>query len=449
MQLAPPKDIGKLLTLPKDVRKLLAFGSGVGIEIGAQRLEVVVTRVRPSKIAVLGRLVIENFAGRPAAEWGAEYARFLGSVGAGHLAATVLLPRREVIVRQVALPGIAARDLEGAIRFQLDSLHPYGEEEIEWGWSPLDFGSVLVGVVRREVVDGYHRLFTEAGIAVASFTFSAAAVHAAIRLDGDGRASGFVALGRSGGGSVEVYGESQARPVFSAEFAAPPERAMALALAELRLPPETEPARLEDLLPKPDVNPVENDLSRNALPYATALAGACPRLAPSANVLPADRRRANSRAALVPTLILAGVAALAAASVALWQNYAQHRYLRELNAEIAKIEPLARRAEALDRQIAKARAQAELLDRFRSQTRDDLDALNDLTRIIAPPAWTNSIDLTRDGVRVTGAAPVAAPLVQILDSSPLFGGSAPDYIVRANNGSGENFQIHAARKAPR
>lgn len=438
------------LALPKDIRKLLAFGSGVGIEIGANSLEVVATRVRPSKIAVLGRLVIENFTGRPAAEWGAEYARFLNSLGIGHLSATVLLPRREVIVRPLALPGVAPRDLEGAIRFQLDSLHPYGEEEIEWGWSRLEFGSVLVGLVRREVVDRYHRLFTEAGIAVASFTFSAAAVHAAIRVNGNGHGPGFVALGRSGAGAVEVYGESPARPVFSAEFAMPPERAVGLALAELRLPPETAPVRIEDILPKPAVNPVENDLSRNALPYATALAGACPRLAPSANVLPADRRRSNSRAALIPTLVLAAIVLLAAGSVIGWQTYAERKYLRELNAEIAKLEPLARRADTLDRQIAKARAQAELLDHFRSQTRDDLDALNELTKIIAPPAWTNSIDLTRDAVRVTGSAQVAPPLVNILDSSPLFGNSTPDYIIRANNGgSGENFQIHAARKAVR
>jgi hypothetical protein len=422
----------------------------VGLEIGAQSLEVVATRVRPSKISVLGRLTIENFAGRPAAEWGAEYTRFLKSLGIPHLSATVLLPRREVIVRQLALPGVAAKDLQGAIRFQLDSLHPYGDEEIEWGWSPLAFGAVLVGIVRREVVDRYHRLFTEAGIPVVSFTFSAAAMHAAIRLNGNGHGPGFVALGRSGAGAVEVYGESQSKPVFSAEFALPPERAAGLALAELRLPPETAPVKLEDVLPKPAVNPVENDLSRNALPYATALAGACPRLAPSANVLPAERRRANSRAALVPTIALAALVLLAAAGVFAWRSYAERRYLRELNAEIAKIEPLAQRAEALDRQIAHARAQAELLDQFRSQTRHDLDALNELTKLIAPPAWTSTIDLNRDSVRITGTAPSAPPLVNILDTSPLFGNSAPDYIVRAPGpNGGENFQIHATRKATR
>ena len=48
--------------LHQDLRKLLAFGSGVGIEIGATDLEVVVARVRPARVRVPGRLVIEDFA---------------------------------------------------------------------------------------------------------------------------------------------------------------------------------------------------------------------------------------------------------------------------------------------------------------------------------------------------------------------------------------------------
>ena len=61
----------------KDLRKLLAFGSGVGIEIGASDLEVAATRVRPTGVQVLGRLTIENYAQRPATEWGAGNARYL------------------------------------------------------------------------------------------------------------------------------------------------------------------------------------------------------------------------------------------------------------------------------------------------------------------------------------------------------------------------------------
>jgi Tfp pilus assembly protein PilN len=432
------------LPISQDVRKLLAFGSGIGIEIGTADLEVVAARVRPSRIQVLGRWTVSNYAGRPAAEWGAEYHRLVKSAGMGHLSATVLLPRREVIVRQLTLTGVSGRDREGAIRFQLDTLHPYGDEQVCWGWSPAGEHSALVGIARNDIIQRYARLFVEAGIGVASFTFSAAAVHAAIRLDG---ASGeeFLALSRSAGGAVEVYGESAARAVFSAELNLTPERATALALAELRLPPDTEPRQLEDVLPKPETNPVENDLSRNALPYATALAGACPRLAPAANVLPPELRRASSRALFIPTILLGLLLLTALAGLAGYAHFADQRYMRKLQAEIIQLEPQARRAAALDREIDAVRARSRLLDQFRGQTRADLDALQELTKLLAPPAWSNSIDLTRDSVRITGEAPQAAPLLKTLDASPLFENSEFGGSLGRGNGT-ETFQIRTTRE---
>jgi hypothetical protein len=440
----------RAVSITKDLRKLLAFGSGLGIEIGAGDLELAVTRVRPNRVQVLGRTTVAGYASRPAAEWGAECARFLHSLGAGHLSATVLLPRRDIIVRLVSLPGVARKDVEGALRLQLDNLHPYGEDEVVWGWSPLAWGAVLVGVARRETVERYHQLFTEAGILVASFTFTAAAIHAAVRLNGALSEEGFVALGTSESGGVEVYGESPAKPVLSGDFEMAPQRAAVLALSELRLPPATVPLRLEEVLPKPAVNPVENDLSRNARPYVAALAGACPRLAPSANVLPAEKRRTHSRTAYIPTMVLGGCLLLVLGAAFGYARYADHRYLEKIQAEIKRVEPAAQRAAALDRQILQVRARTELLDHLRGQTKADLDALNELTRLIEPPAWTNSIDLLRDSVRIAGEAPQAAPLLKILDSSPYFENSAPDMIQRATSGSGgETFMIHTSREKGR
>ena len=86
---------------------------------------------------------------------------FLKSLGTSHLSATVLLPRREVIVRQVSLPGVAHADIENAIRFQLDTLHPYGDDDVSSGWSALPYGGVLVGnraaFHRRPVPSAFHR----------------------------------------------------------------------------------------------------------------------------------------------------------------------------------------------------------------------------------------------------------------------------------------------------
>ena len=51
-----------------DFKKYAAFGSGVGIEIGGQNLEVTAARVRPHGIDVLGATTIRDFGQRPLCE---------------------------------------------------------------------------------------------------------------------------------------------------------------------------------------------------------------------------------------------------------------------------------------------------------------------------------------------------------------------------------------------
>ena len=111
------------------MRTWLAFGTGVGIEVSGGDLKVTVARVRPAGVQILGELVIPGFREQAAATWGDQYLRFLRELGAGHLAATVLLPRDAVIVRQVPMPGVSDRNLASALKFQIDSLHPWPEDE--------------------------------------------------------------------------------------------------------------------------------------------------------------------------------------------------------------------------------------------------------------------------------------------------------------------------------
>jgi Tfp pilus assembly protein PilN len=325
----------------------------------------------------------------------------------------------------------------------LDGINPYGDQEVLFGWTRLAEGSVLVGIVRRETVDRYLELFTEAGIATGCFTFVAAAIHGAIRLAAPPPHE-FVALGHGAGSSVEVYGESQARPVFSAEFDLPAEKAAALAAAELRLAPETAPLALDSLLPAPRVNPVENDLARNPLPYAAALESACPRLAPAANLLPAERRESASHGIFIPTAVAAASLLIVLGASLAWPGYEQRQYLKQLNAEIAQLRPQAARAGALEREIGHTRACALLLQEFRSRTRSDLDAINELSRLLPPPVWTNTIDLSRDGVTILGEADQAAPLLKVLDASPLFHNSEFNGISKVQ--SAEIFRMRTQRR---
>ena len=429
----------------RDLKKWLAVGTGVGIEIAHENLVATVVRVRPSGAQVLGQLLIPRFREQAAGEWGATYAEFLKKLGMSHLVATVLLPRDEVMVRLLSMPGVADKDLDAAIRFEIDSLNPYSEEEPVHDWARIGgTPSILVGITRRSVLEKYQTLFAEAGLKIASFTFSAPVVYSALRVFDEPASDGCLLLFEDGD-EIEIYGESPARPVYSARVAGSPERARMLAVAELRLAPEHAPVALFEALPRPAQLPADFDFSGTALSYAAGLLSAAPLKPISVNLVPREQRQSSSRMRFAPAAALAAIVLLLATVAIAYPRYSERQYLNVLHEEIRKIEPRARRAVELDRQIAVTRNRSVTLDNFRRRTKDDLDALSDLTNMLAPPAWLNSTQLSRDSLLISGEAQQAAGLVKSLDSSRQFRGSAfTTPIVPGANG--ENFSIRAQRQ---
>ncbi len=395
----------------------LAIGTGVGIEIREESLRVALVRVRPAGVEVAGEIEIADFRKRPVKEWGSEYQRFLKTYHEDR-AATVLLPRRDVIVRVLPLPGVSSKERAAAIALQIDTLHPYGDEDVVFGWAKTRRGTkdapVLVGIIRQTTLSEYERMFADAGIAVASFTFSAAALHAAIRVVHPPPRE-FVAYAETPGGAFEIYGESESRPVFSSLFKLPVERATALARAELRVPPDITPVPIESLLP-----PSRTGVPAPSLLFATALAGACRWLPAPVNLLPPERRAAHRRSLIWFTAAIASIAVILAGILIATPSMEERSRLRVLREEIAKLEPAAKRAAAIDRNVDHDRARMRVLDEARSRAQGDLDVLDELTRLLPPAVWTNSIEILPDSVLISGEAEQASPLLKLLDGSPYF-----------------------------
>ena len=427
--------------IAKDFRKLLAFGSGVGVEIGATDLEVAVTRVRPNKVQVLGRLTIERLRHASGGRVGRGVRALPQGVGRG-------TPERHG-------PAAAARSDRAPDRAARCGREGYrGRHPLPTGYAaPLWRGRCGVGLVAARVRRraGGHRAAQHDRTLCRSFR--------------RGRRRGAQLHVFGGGGSRRhtLNGDGTAgRGLRGAEphrrrapWKSTAKARRARCSARSSTWPRSAPPRWHS--PNCAWRPIplrgrwkrccpsrpsirwQNDLSRNALPYATALSGACPRFAPAANVLPPEHRRFNSRAVFVPTMVLAALLLLVAGSMAAYASWSEKQYLKQINAEIARLEPLHKRADSLDKENERARARAQLLDQFRKQTRMDLDALNELTHLLEPPAWSNNIDLTRDSVRISGEAPQTAPLFKILDASPFF--EKTEIQMSAPRASGETFQI--------
>ena len=107
---APPSS-----ALGADWTRYLAFGTSVGMAIGDSHLEVALVRARPNGITVAAQATISDYRRRTPAEWGREFRDFLIKNGEKHLSATILLPRREVIVRLASVPGVQKKDIPAAL----------------------------------------------------------------------------------------------------------------------------------------------------------------------------------------------------------------------------------------------------------------------------------------------------------------------------------------------
>jgi len=426
--------------VPDSLKKWLAFGHGVGIEVvgphGGESLRVTAVRAHPGGARVVGTLAFEDAMHHAAGVWGTEYAAFVRKHGCAHVAATVLLPRREVMVRNVALPGVVDKDLPAAIEFQLDGLHPYREEDVAASWARIPgTSSVLIAITRRAVIERFVTLFGEAGIQVGAFTCSAAAIHSALRMFREAPSSSGLLAYEPAESGVEIYGESASRPVFSATFDVPLERAAPMAASELRLETDSLPHGLDTLF---NASP--------ALPYAAALASACPLMALPLNLLPAELRPSGARWLWIPSAALGAAVLLLAVALGLFPRFNTKNYLASLKTEIDKVAPVAARSTALDRQIETARRDTSQLDALRARTKSDMDVLAEMTRILPPPAWLNFLEITRTQITLAGETPQAAPLLQSIDASPLFQGS--EFVTpptRVNNA--EAFRIRTNREA--
>lgn len=427
------------------LRRALRFGTGVGISVEGGALHVCLARVRPGAAWLAGQTVIQGFRERPASEWGREYASFLEAHQASHLAAWLVAPRHEVVVRHVRLPGVSDEDAPAAIAFQMDSLHPFAGEEVVHDFQRAGrTASFVVAVAERRMIDSYAALFAEAGVKLAGLTFSGSAAYVAARRYGAPPAEGLLAVRVIEEGSeplVEIYGESPSYPLFSAVFDAPPERAAALAAAELRLEADAAPRAWHEILPRP-AGQAEPE---SPAAWAAALAAACPHLGRPLNLLPPGLRASSSRAQYLPTAVLAAALLLLGGALLAENAWADRHYLKVLEAEAAKLAPQAQRVERLDRDLAAAVQRIELLDAYRRRTRGHLDILLELTRMIAPPGMLMSVQITPDQVLLWGESEKADELLKKLEESPRFAGA--EFTAPLTRGqSGDVFRIRARRE---
>ena len=427
-------------------RKVALLGTAVGIQIQGSDLRIAVARVRPTGAANPASFTIRDFRSRPAADWREEFYGELKKRGVSDVSATLLLPRGEVIVRVAQFPGVADKDMASALTLELDTLHPYGDEPVNWAWSRLGnlkSGVVLIGIVRSATLERYETLFHEAGIPVSGVTFSASAIYSALRLYSTPPPEFLIWTGNES--DAEVYGESLSRAVFSAEAGGSIPSALAMGAAELRLPETAQALPLDSILPRPQAASGAEPL--DSLAWAAALAGAARWMARPANLLPPERREIHIAWPSDSDFCAGCLRHSSCDRIGTAEGNRRAAVLKGTEPEIAKLQPRAARSTSVDKRIAQTKARIDLLDRYRARTKDDIDIINELTRLLPPPVWVNQLEIHADNVVISGEADQAAPLLKVLDASPYFRNSEFGSLQRTNANT-ENFRIKTLRRKP-
>jgi hypothetical protein len=425
------------------LKKWSSIGTGLGIEVGPENLEVTLSVVRPSGIRIIDALTVLRYRERPAAEWGADFQAFLAKNKITHVSASVVLPTQDCISRSIALPGVPNSEVAAAVQYQLDGLHPYTEVEATHSFSRLAAprkSSFALGIARNPVIEDYATLFDEAGINVSSFLTPAAAIYSALRILQAPPAEQFLAIHEDSSGRI-VYGETNTHPIYCVRFPEVSDRSIASASAQIRLPGDAPIARLSSLLPVAERLDVGSTLS-----YAASLVSALPSQALGINLLPVDRRKTSSPWRWVPTLVLLILLMALGMAFAYYQDYQNQQLLARLDAEIASLQPRLTQIKLLDAQILDAQKKLEFLTTFNAYPQQDLDTVRELTRVMPMTSYISRMDLSRTGIGISGEIEQSMELLKMLDSSPFFKDSEFTSSPVRNQLGKEMFQLRAKRE---
>ena len=344
-------------------------------------------------------------------------------------------------MRQVALPGVSDKDLAAAIRFEIDSMNPTRRKtrcsigrasaKVARSWW-ASRGAVRPGAL-HDAVCGSGRQGGVLHVLGAGDLFGAAPVFDA--------AGGRVSALLEEYGELEVYGESAARPMYSARLTDRPKK-----LAPWRWPScawllGQNPRRCTPRSPNPEP-PHRNTTCRRIVSLCSRGIRRLSARPMAVNLLPREQRQTSSRMRLVPALAL-GVLLFAAADRYRLPENADPRYLAEApgrNPKTGAARPQGRGVGSENSDHPQSRADVGY---FSDRTKEDLEAMNE-----PPSCWLlphgSGRCRSRAILRDFGRGGTGGGLAQNagwLASVPWLGFSIP--ITRAN---GEMFSLRSPRQ---
>lgn len=439
----------------------MIINHSLGVLLPGDSVQLALLVRRLNKTTVLDFLTLGDFRQKPPAEIRNQVITFLQKNKVSRYRCVLVVPRHNVIVRQLELPKEAEANLAKVVEYQVVNLVPSEDAAACYDFCVSKAGTesktlqVAVFLVLRSLVEDQLTVCEKLGLTVDCILPSSLAIANYFLLQQAHFKSNSALLGYVGERCLETVGISSDVFRFSRETRIPDEESLSDLLkgdvehfrGQARLP---EDVTLEVFLignphdqqqmPSEDgrfkmrritgatgfgLQVAKAELEGRKLEeYFLAMVGAVcglrKKLPLSLNLLPPERRVKKPKWVWAPTYGLAGINLLLLLALTLRGPLQQQLFSKRLSREVSRLEPEVRKIQSVEKEISNLQRRTELLATFKKSNRLPLEVLNEVSKILPKNAWVLDFNMKKDVIELSGPSDEAAALPQILDNSPYF-----------------------------
>ncbi|MSO19400.1 MAG: hypothetical protein EXQ56_02900 [Acidobacteria bacterium] len=457
---------------------------GIGIELRKNSLVAIFAKRTMGSFRIVDRLELKNMYSDGPVICGQEYTAFLRRHGLRAPWTIVSIPRETAILRDVKLPGTVAHEVKSVIGLQLESLHPFADEDVVWDCMiptndetqqrgadsmgrPIN---VTVAFAQRKAVLELAEWFNQAGIPVSQFVISPLLLRTIAdqshQSNADAAEPVVVAYSKEDG--WDLIGCASGHPTVVRELSihdydadnsndllAALDNELDTVCATLRVEKTRHPCLLIGgaISSKTELwSTIEKELGQRY--QLTQLDADCLAIAAarsafgrgedmSINLLPPEQRHFESPGALIPTYSVAAVVLLLVAGLGFRGTLQDWQYSRRLDSEIVALHPRVSEIEKMRDQSGTEYHMLLRLAAIRDGAKLPLDMLEEVTRSLPADAWLQQLQLEGNTLTLVGVADSASSVLQAISETSRI--ESPQFlsaISRSNDGK-EAFRIGA------
>ena len=462
---------------------MLALNKMAGIEVDGSRWHFAVVEKRIRGFAVTHAMTLDDVNRRDPLSLRPAIDEFYRRARIDKSRTVLALPRSAVVLRVLKFPAAVHENLDNIIDYQVENYEPIDRAELSYAHQRLENGGrkksrgasgkleVLLVMARRADIETYqkklqqldlhlravlcgslglaqlmrlndtssrenHFLIRRADSGFELLALCAGKLECARRYDGDATPEGFQKLFQEFE-RVQAELRLEAKDIHNVFVLSAEGDSMLASMRQLApsLPwhPLRAPASLENRLPAADFAP-------SAAAIGVALS-AMVKEGLATDLVDHGERVAPARWMWAPTYALCAVALVMVGAGTVTPYFQQRKFIAQLNAEIARLQPHVRQVERLETDVDAIQKKASVLEALRAHDARTLEALRELSAILPDSVWINELNLRADGVEISGFADNTTALIPLLEQSSVFQDAALASGITRNQQGKEMFHI--------